>query len=774
MRNTGKKIFSIVAATTLAAATLVACSGKQSYKGDALTAGYDPAAAVSSQGGFVVEKGDYAYFINGAEEYTAGNKYGDVAKGALMRIKTDMSGEAEVVVPSLFAAQNFDVGIYIYGDYVYYATPTTDKNLKGQVENSYIDFKRAKIDGSEAPMKGYFFRLATNTANFRFVTVPGVDRNADGEEDVFCLYEEDSALKSYNTATGENAVLVKGAKSSFFFDKKDLANPTVYYTMAVPYDDEGNTKSYDQLYSVNAAARVESVNASTATYKVENGREYTFDAKHLKEHDHSEDLNDYTTYPYVNLGTLVLDGVGSGSGEDTQYNNASEKDSARDEVQGYNYTIARYQNGGVYFTRKTVVTNSSAQSNTSLYYLTDNRGAEWNTVTGNKQLDVVATDTTNASDTALYEVTEKADGTRVHSYLYLSNNTLYLEPDANGANEPEALAYNVTGATLWKTQGDYLYYYGTGTNGNSLSRINYKGNFNADGEYIDQKVKSGDSEEYILNPLYPDEYNPLLIKDEYKPVLISYVDWNSSWYKPEFVGDTLLYSNAQSYGAGSTAYNYIYATKLGSYDEVKAQNEAYEAVTDYIDDYSDSTSSQALIKYYFRTDGAMSEETAKLYDKDLLEEVQAKFATEGEDILKKESSFISLVGKMKADDKDAIADEWANSLLQVEEEETKDKGMPTWAIVLIVVGAIIVVAAAVAVPLIVVYNKKKAKKKEEEATVNAYKRKKIDTTDDKTIDVYADEKAETAEETTEEASEEATEAVAEETPATEASEEENN
>ena len=35
--------------------------------------------------------------------------------------------------------------------------------------------------------------------------------------------------------------------------------------------------------------------------------------------------------------------------------------------------------------------------------------------------------------------------------------------------------------------------------------------------------------------------------------------------------------------------------------------------------------------------------------------------------------------------------------------------------------------------------KKKAKKAEDEATVNAYKRKKIDTTDDKSIDVYAEE-----------------------------------
>ena len=42
--------------------------------------------------------------------------------------------------------------------------------------------------------------------------------------------------------------------------------------------------------------------------------------------------------------------------------------------------------------------------------------------------------------------------------------------------------------------------------------------------------------------------------------------------------------------------------------------------------------------------------------------------------------------------------------------------------------------------------KKKAEKAEAEATVNAYKRKKIDTTDDKSIDVYADDEAEKTEE----------------------------
>ena len=78
--------------------------------------------------------------------------------------------------------------------------------------------------------------------------------------------------------------------------------------------------------------------------------------------------------------------------------------------------------------------------------------------------------------------------------------------------------------------------------------------------------------------------------------------------------------------------------------------------------------------------------------------------------------------------------------MQPDEEETTESGLSTLAIWLIVIGSVIVVAAAVAIPTVIILKKKAAKKREEEATVNAYKRKKIDTTDDKSIDVYADEK----------------------------------
>ncbi len=725
MWKKGKKILSIVAAATcLSTAFAFAGCGAEVYKGDKLDGYTTPTEAPAKNGGFAVEYGNYVYFINGAEDYTVENKYGDVVKGALMRIsRSDLDNgnysNTQTVVPMLFVAQNFDAGIYIYGDYVYYATPTTDKNMKGEVENSWIDFKRAKLDGSET-MKDYYFRLSNNASKYRFVEV---------DNTVYCLYEEDSALKSYNTATKETTVLVSGAKSSFFYDTKDASNPNVYYTMAVKYDaDSANstTAAYDQLYSVRADATVEKVDSDKASYTVKGGKTYDFNEEYLKsqneeakknETDEPYDLKDYTTYPYVNLGNLVLDGIGSNaanSGKWTQFNDDKETTPATPD--GYNYTISSYQNGGVYFTRAEIVKTSSDAESTKLYYLSDANGATINSVSGNvdeEKVQVVAQNTTNASASAIFYINEG-----VHEYLYLSNNTLYKANSAEGELNAIPLAYNLSSATLWMIDGDYLYYYGSGTNGNNLSRIKY----------------TGTREDYSPN---------FLAEEEYQPITVAYVDWNSSWYKPVLLGDTLLYSNAQSFG--SVSYNYVYAAKL---DNIKAQNEAYEAVQDYIGEYSSNKNTQNLIQYYFRTDGKMDEAVEKLYDEELLEEVRGKFAADGE--LKKETSFISLVGEIKADDQTAIAEAWADSLLS-EEEEVEEEKFPVWAICLIVAGSVLVVAAAVTIPLVIVSKKRKAQQAEEaEATVMAYKHK-IDTTDDKTIDVYADD---TTEETTEETVEE--------------------
>ncbi len=719
-----KKIIGAVAALTLAFSSLaLAGCGSKGYKGDELTVKDGSAVVESTNGGFVVETGDFVYFINGVETNTADNTYGKVEKGSLMRIaKTELSAgnyaAAQIVVPSLFVAGNYDAGIYIYDGYVYYATPTTDKNNAGQVENSYLDFKRAKLDGSTSPMDGkneYFLRLSSNTTKYRFVKE---------KDTVYCLFEEDSKLKSYNVSTGKTTVLVSGA-SSFFYNTEDKTDGNVYYTMSVTYDlDKKNTnaQSYNQIYCVNAATTA-TVDSAKASYKaINDGKEvasYDFDEKFMKDNadEKGYNLNDYTTYPYVNLGSLVLDGVGSYVGEanDTRFTLGDRAQAST--AYGYTYTIQAQGNEGLYFTRAEVGGTSNDAS--YLYYIPNAKAEGWDTVTGNKSVATVAIDTTAASATALYEINEGK-----HSYIYLSDSIIKKATvDEQGkATEIINLADGVSGVTLWKTEGDYLYYYGTGTNGKNISRINYKGE--------------------------EDAYNDLLATDEYKPQTLALVDFNDSWYKPEFVtaGEKQLvfYANAQSFGSGGTSYNYIYAAPLGTTAEIVAANEAVEAVNEYIDEYSDNSEAQAVMKYYFRTGKtAAYDEVKGEYDEKTQQKYISEFIAEfeKENGLKLEKSFISLVGRMNEADEEAIEEDWANSLLKEEETDDTNGGLETWAIVLIVCGAVLV-AAVIVVSVVVSASKKKAKKAREEAIVSAYKRKKIDTTDDKSIDVYADEKVE--------------------------------
>ena len=91
MRDTMKKILGVALAAVSVTSVFAGCKTTK-YKGDPIGAEYVSAAEVRSNGGFAVEKGDYVYFINAQEVNSANNKYGEVVKGALMRIsKADLA-----------------------------------------------------------------------------------------------------------------------------------------------------------------------------------------------------------------------------------------------------------------------------------------------------------------------------------------------------------------------------------------------------------------------------------------------------------------------------------------------------------------------------------------------------------------------------------------------------------------------------------------------------------------------------------------------------------
>ncbi|MBQ8320371.1 MAG: hypothetical protein IJX81_05775 [Clostridia bacterium] len=760
MRDNRKKIISLTAAAVLLASTftLGSCGEKPWSLEQPLTYTASDAAATSN-GGFAVEKGGYVYYINGSAAYDGNNTFGEVEKGALMRISTEdlKAGnytEVETVVPLLFAAQNYSAGIYVYGDYVYFATPTTDKDLDGNVLSDSLDFKRAKLDGSDT-MSTPYFRLDSNSAQYRFVEVDGV---------VYCLYVDGTSLKSFNTKTNVETTLVAGG--TYYFDETDATNPTVYYTMGVTKRIDATAEGYNQLYRVSADATV-TVDAGNASYTAKGKgyqKTYTFEKSVMEEKnteakeagdDAKYDFADYTTYPYVNLGEIVLDGIGASSELTvTQYTDAADYEAALaagtlTELKGYTYTVQSYQNGGVYFTRSKVMAGSNEIA--ALYYVSDAETAEtWNTLGANAQLDasnVVSLNTTNASATALYAI----EGGK-HVYYYIAETTLYKAEApvyAQGEyveSEPLKMSSEiVSGSTLMTFNGENIYYY---DGSNYVYAIDYTG---AD-----------------------DEYHPLAA-DRIEPVQVAAVEANTSWYKPEIFEGVLLYNNAQT--VNGTAYNYISAVKLGAAAELEARLEKYESVTDYMNDLSDSDL-QNLFRYAFRTgEKSLYEAVIDLYDDYEQKEFTAfytraisenKAATDYTEMFKdengvyydRESYFVNVLGGYTEEDAKAISEGFA-ATLKTETEETKEEsGLPGWAIALIVVGGVLVVAGATA---IVVWQVRKANKAKRDLAATAVRtKKKIDTTDDKSIDVYADETAEEAVETNEEeAAEETTEEVVE-------------
>lgn len=760
MRNTSKKIISLIAAAALSvsAFSLAGCGDAFKLK-DKLEL---PTGEVTSNGGFVVEKGDYVYFINGQASYDMSNAFGDAQKGALMRIKqTELKqgkyDEAEMVVPMLFVNANYDSGIYIYDDYVYFATPSTDKDLDGNLKNSELEFRRAKLDGSDTKATP-FATVTSNSAQYRFVEI---------DETVYCLYVDGTALKSCNTATGDVTTLASNAGAFVFNDdaqeKASEEFGTVYYTMTVPKlegTDAATTEEYNQIYRVRADATA-TTDKNAASYTVTgNGytKTYDFDENFLKEknneakeegNDAPYDLADYTTYPYVNLGELVVDGIGSSSEIklNEKYNVKADAEAAKTagkwtELKGYTYTLQSYENGGIYFTRTKVMAGSNEIA--ALYYLADEttQAQGWNTVSGNSEFDVVSLNTTNASASAKYLYDAQ---TKQHSYLYVSGDSLYRADQPTVAQdgsyketEPLELETGVTGAILLSLQDNYLYYYNST---NNLFRIDY----------------TGDEENY---------HAYLEGQEEFDAVQILKIEWNTSWYAPEFVGNVLLYNNMET--VADVTNNYIYALNLGveetkddvtvermmNVKELKAFNEQYQEIFDFIQATAD-TELKAAMTYYFRTgETKLYNDVVDLYETFEKNEFTA-FITHtasenktGADYTKKfkddagkfydvQSYFFGVLGQVSDEDEEAYEEAWVKSLRgESEDEEAATEEFPGWAVALIVIGSVLLVGA---LGVVIFINVRKASKKAmEEQMRTSKKRKKIDTTDDKTIDVYAD------------------------------------
>ncbi len=234
----GKKLIAILA-FVVALFVFASCTTEVKLSDDG------SASTVTSNGGFLVETGNYVYFINGSEYYSEDNTYGNVSKGALVRMEKSSIGKAnaraEVVVPKLISTGDHTAGIYIYGGKIYYATPNATKSKTGNVQNSDIVFCSANVNGSGVKEIYTATGTAGNSMPFRIT-------EANGK--IYIVYVGDETVDGTTTnfiyVIDENGkVVAKEEYSAFVFEDGD---GDIYFTKSVENEVLDQTESFNAVY----------------------------------------------------------------------------------------------------------------------------------------------------------------------------------------------------------------------------------------------------------------------------------------------------------------------------------------------------------------------------------------------------------------------------------------------------------------------------------------------------------------------------------------------
>ena len=704
------------------------------------------------------------------ESNTAVNSFGDVLKGSLVRIsKENLAAgnyaSVETVVPLIMYSGNYDGGIYIYGDYVYYSTPSAAKDSSGATLNSRLEFKRSKLDGSET-MSGYYFQSENTAVDYRFVEVDGkvylmyaLSESLYGEEDAV------SNIHSVNLETGKDTLLAYNV-DSYFFDEDNLSNPYVYYTMNVTYNmgtSNAVEAEYNQIYRVCADA-------------AEGDR--TYDFSYIEDYDAESDP------VYVNLGEFVFDGIGALC-DLTQFNYgydpAKDEDTSSDKtntLSGYTYEIVHYADGTLYYTR------TPASNVTEVLLYTDDAevgASSWNPVSGNP----AATDNyggrmllLNGTSLSDYTFITDSEG-KPSGVIYTDNDTLMSADFEGGSLKNEVRLSNVSdevtilgiseetayaglpaadGAASAKAEYTFLYYGVTGE-GNSYS--------------VHRIALGGTAEDYEEFPADDSTSN-------YNDTRILDLDVSSGWYMPEIISGYFFFPSETS---DMMDYDYVMAFDLrpegaAASDDTTMSNAQIEEINDLYDsvmgeddgviagiDSEDFENLPNALRYAFYTrDAGYLDELIQMWE-DEGEDEEYLYSTESAQMYKdfinaegeyaefKQHSkqihgetvyatsrdyYYNLVGKMTEEDAEDYTTSLRSDYMQAEPTEAEEgwfeslsTGAKVGFIIGVCVAGIIVIGAAVLIPLFIIRKKRKALPRYNKARI------KVDTTDDKNIDVYA-------------------------------------
>ena len=507
----GKKIICLIIAC-LTALTFVSCGGKTIAKDD----GADP------KGGFVATTNNYVYFINGVESYSTSYKNGKVTKGALMRVAKDKfaSGDAayETVVSKMLVSDDKNAGFYIYGDSVYYAVPSLEKDKKGNAKSDQLNFFSTKLDASKTSSKIANKDFA-HDATFRYIQ--------NGDNVYLAVYSTNLYVYDAKTCkqvfTTEEGVSVTGEEKK----AKGSVSEVVF--------DEGNESAY--IYFSFKPVAKSNLDESATT------EENYHDIYRIKVGDKD--------------ATRVFDGVGKA---------VADKNQNPTELIGLTVDLLRHKGKNLYFSATTL--NTVIGGGTIYYSLADGAAKATELVYGENNEPLYSNKRTTKAfaDTVLYRMEEDTD--KFLYTLYVDSTLGLVKYDYTKADDTYNSDYGVNvlsdneklkTATLSFISGDYLYFKDSD---NNFCRTNLK------------KIENGEEAKiFRINTvaLNNDWYAPEVITvggKEYFVCVYSSSDYGSYLYSIDIAAVETAYEEAKKADDFEDSDFYTYDSKKDA-DKVK-------------------------------------------------------------------------------------------------------------------------------------------------------------------------------------------------------------
>lgn len=232
---------------------LTACGGSKGKET------VDISLASSGNGGMVVRRGDYVYFVNGYSSYsvyTTKNLDRKFTVGGLYCAKIndnaeltyDENGSLSNVKQLSSSLAGFEsTSLYVFGNYVYYTTPTAEVNKQGELKTARLDFYRVRIGGGKSER---VYRSSSNATDIDFEYY-----YANGS--VYLMVNENGTLKRVN-AYGD-------------FDSTEVARGIT--TLVLPRDTDNvfESDSYKNIFyaKTNQDGKIEIYNYNIASNKNE-------------------------------------------------------------------------------------------------------------------------------------------------------------------------------------------------------------------------------------------------------------------------------------------------------------------------------------------------------------------------------------------------------------------------------------------------------------------------------------------------------------------------